>query len=533
MNTLSIFVILVFVIVVINGSNTNIVIEPSSVKSPLTSCIYSQQYSSIVCPDIFNSIQFYSKNNASTTSNSLTLLLLDGTFINKNNNAIMLPLNTNTFTMTAYSTIANVVFSGNEFGNIFLSQNSTNNSIAQISISNIQFQNITSTFSLFNFNTLQGGNVYPNITVNNCKFYNISGQGSSIFSLLNTIQTNDVSLVLGYVNVLNSTFTHIKNTAILNSVNYQVNINQVDVNRASIASNSLIGIKNANVSIVNSIFNNTETSARTLSLLGSNAFIQGSSFINNLNSGSISMLPSNTFQSPVLNITNCQFTGNQASDGGAVLAVGSKTTDINYPLVEINFSTFTENVANASITNGAGGALYFVNIDIIVQNTVFLENIATNDGASFYISQSTLALHNSTISQGHVLSETFGNGGGISSSDSRITITSSVLVNNSALSGNNIYCDGSTISVDDSNLQTNSNTDPNEMGLNCDSHCTLLDDVASVCSNKHPRSYWKYTIVVIVAVCAIAIFLYILYQKTKKPLPPIENDLTVHSPLIA
>jgi len=545
MNKLLLSLLLVFICIIqnIKSNDTTIIVQPTS--TPMTNCIFSKSYNTVECPDIYSSIYYYSNNiiNGTTTnSNTLTLLLLDGIYSSTYvNGGVSLPLNTNSFTMKPYiTTSSNVIFSGNSIGNIFLQQNITNNTMASINISNIQFQNISgdsSKFSLFNFNTLQGGVIIPNITIDSCQFNNISTGGNTLMALMNTIPADVLDTQFGIVNLINSSFTHLRNTAIINSQNYQINIDQILVQRVSSSSSPIISSRNSLATIINSKFNTTASSGRTISLVGTTTNIENCLFLNNLVGGAIDLLPSTLFQSPHLNISNCEFNGNQASDGGAILAVGSKTAYLPYPFIQIESSTFTENTANNSLeTNGAGGSLYLVNIDIVIQNTTFLQNIATNDGAAIYMSQTTLSLHNSTILDGHVISNTFGNGGGISSSDSTLTITYSSFINNTALSGNNIYCDGSSISIDESTLETNYlNSDPNDKGLNCDNtQCTFLGDVVNVCHKRH-HSYWKYSIVVIVAVFAIGIFLYILYQKSKKDTisSSIEPDLTVESPLIA
>eukprot|EP00210_Caulerpa_lentillifera_P004023 g3838.t1 len=167
-----------------------------------------------------------------------------------------------------------------------------------------------------------------------------------------------------------------------------------------------------------------------------------------------------------VNISTCKFEGNNATEGGAIVAnIGS--------IVSICNSSFLSNMADF------GGCLYGRSSTTNIQSSTFDKNWSSQSGGCFYFESSIanfksigLSLNNAikegggicltftsllTIENSHVDSNMAFNGGGIAAlSDSRLLCGRTTIFNNTAAQGGGLYFESNMKHIIIAELQTSS-----------------------------------------------------------------------------
>lgn len=197
----------------------------------------------------------------------------------------------------------------------------------------------------------------------------------------------------------------------------------------------------------------------------SSVTINSASFTNNVSStgGTGAAVIQNGGASSVWNISNSNFTGNQALAGGAgVMNSSSASTTFNFS--NCNFSTnfanngpggalriggsgtslnldsciVSGNTAASPGTGGTGGGIFFYplsgNGSISITNSTISGNLGAGNGAGVYIKisgASTAVITNTTIS-GNMVTNGISDGGGVAITAGLLTINNSTIFGNSA-----------------------------------------------------------------------------------------------------
>jgi len=179
-----------------------------------------------------------------------------------------------------------------------------------------------------------------------------------------------------------------------------------------------------------------------------------------------------------VSITNCVFTDNSASNGGAVYSVGNITN-----------STFTNNSASDD-----GGAVYYdYSSSSSITNSTFTNNSASDDGGAVYYDYSDSSI--SSITNSTFTNNSAYDGGAVSyyydrsDSDSSISsITNSTFTNNSAFNGGAVsydyYHSDSSISSITNSTFTNNSASNNGGAIYSDSSDSYSDSSDSSITNS-------------------------------------------------
>lgn len=150
------------------------------------------------------------------------------------------------------------------------------------------------------------------------------------------------------------------------------------------------------------------------------------------------------FNDTTLTVNNCTFTGNQANNSG-----GGGGID-NFHTLTVNDSTFTGNQANDDGNGTAGGGILNEAASITANNCTFTGNQAGGGGGIYdYVGVTTL--NNCTISGNQAV--IYG-GGGFYIYGSTLNLTNSIVCNNTASFGNNVFNAG-TFNQGNSLVDTN------------------------------------------------------------------------------
>ena len=197
-----------------------------------------------------------------------------------------------------------------------------------------------------------------------------------------------------------------------------------------IVGGSCIFLNSTDLTLDNCTFeDNVANNANTIYITenGRNVEIKKSHFINNreynINGkyGSIVVYGSN------VNITDCEFKGNNIHGNGSVLMVNNIIG-----LVNLNNNNFTNNTA------GNGGAIYIVsNPDAVLGNNRFINNTASVSGGAIY-SNALL-----TVIGGEFTNNTATNGGAIYAY--RVNADDVIFTNNTASNGGALYLTGNSV----------------------------------------------------------------------------------------
>lgn len=178
--------------------------------------------------------------------------------------------------------------------------------------------------------------------------------------------------------------------------------------------------------------------------------------------------------------TNCTFTGNQGTIGGAIYATNATVVQRTLTLTNCNFT-------NNSSTNGAGGAVYQLgSTNIGVTNCLFQMNTSSAEGGAlrYQTSNSTITITTSTFAENTAKG---GNGGGGVFIQGPATITDcTVRDNTSAIGGGGIWIQnggslvmrGSTVSGNKANSSVASGGGLFSQGPTTIENCTIHNNRA-------------------------------------------------------
>ena len=145
----------------------------------------------------------------------------------------------------------------------------------------------------------------------------------------------------------------------------------------------------------------------------------------------------------VLTVTNCIFSGNQATFGGAIH----------------NDSSATLNVSDSGFQNNSvteyGAAIASVDGTVTVTNSTFSNNHSSVDGGAVYGNQNT-GTNTMTVSNSTFAANTAdGAGGGIENYLGTLTVTNSTFVDNDAIYGGGVHSSAGTLTVANSTFSGN------------------------------------------------------------------------------
>ncbi len=147
----------------------------------------------------------------------------------------------------------------------------------------------------------------------------------------------------------------------------------------------------------------------------------------------------------VIDVTNTEFSGNQAPNGGAIwLAPGSRLSGSG--------AKFLNNKATA----GNGGAIYGAGNTVNLSTVTFSGNQATGNGGAVYATSSTISVLSGTLNNNQA---TTGSGGGLHLTGGTVTIGAIPITNNrAAMHGGGIYRSGGDLSLTGNSIMTNTAT---------------------------------------------------------------------------
>lgn len=321
--------------------------------------------------------------------------------------------------------------------------------------------NINNTTFTNNNATSNGGaiNVYS-VNVLSTIPYTIN-INNSIFTD-NIAKTNGGAIATQHLNLNNSTFTNNKagakggsiysaNTAKtmpVNINNSKFTQNTAGTNGGAVAITSLSMITNANFT------DNKAMLGGAIHASISNLTVTNSNFINNQENSATG--GGAIYSSANLNITNSNFTNNKAAiKGGAIFTTPSKnltisdskfdnnkaTNGTNYTYGGAIYTNGRVNLTNNEFTNNNasyGGAIYFTRNDTSnITNSKFINNVAANRGGAIYNNaSSTLEIKNTVFDKNSHTNTTKANsndyGGAAIFSEGGLHITSTNFTNNHA-----------------------------------------------------------------------------------------------------
>ncbi|PRP74098.1 Protein kinase domain containing protein, partial [Planoprotostelium fungivorum] len=200
-----------------------------------------------------------------------------------------------------------------------------------------------------------------------------------------------------------------------------------------------------NINVANSYVSNNNVGGGVIYLSGSFGIVTLSNTTFTGNSGvvTVSKIASGTG----INVYNCTFSNNQASNGGVLSVQGSMTQLVVYS------SAFLGNTAT-----GAGGSIWVFGTatpTVSVYDSIFNGNKAT-DGAAVYVStQTTIQIFRTTVTYNTASST----GGGISSrSPSSVYLEDVDMFHNAASKGAGVYINTPSLNVTGSRFNYNSAT---------------------------------------------------------------------------
>ena len=150
------------------------------------------------------------------------------------------------------------------------------------------------------------------------------------------------------------------------------------------------------------------------------------------------------FDTMVLKISNCNFNGNTAPEGGAIQAIGLN--------VAISNSVFTNNKVT-----GKGGAIAVQAVNVSIDNSNFISNIAEVNGGAIYLTGDKTTVSNSLFEKNMAIPDANklndGLGGAIYINSPKATIADNEFNLNTARNGSAIYYE-----VNGKNLYLSNNT---------------------------------------------------------------------------
>ena len=343
-----------------------------------------------------------------------------GIFISKDNFA----LNGNGHTIDGknLSRIFSIDANNITLSNLVLINGNSDNGGAVCSERTVTLNNIT---FIDNYATQHGGAVgfFANaiLNINNSRFIdNNAGSGSSIyvlngnFSLYNTEFTSNVHTKGGQV-ILNNATGLIDNATFANIVSNYTPAIQF--------------IKSKALTVLNSKFINLNAKISS-----------GAIYVKN---------------GGALYIRNCEFTNTTSSkNAGAILADIAGDNNLRQGNVSIIDTVFRDT------SSGFGGSFIQFGGKLLINNTEFINNHATYNGGSVYISYVDYAEVNDCnfTSNGVDIIEDYPTYGGAMAIDmSTITINNSRFVNNTASEGNAIYAYDASYTIKNSLFENNTN----------------------------------------------------------------------------
>ena len=295
-----------------------------------------------------------------------------------------------------------------------------------------------------NAETYAGIYLASTLTLNNVTFINnyATKQGGAIGLFGATLKCNNCRFIDNYADVGSSIFAMYSQTNIYDSYITSKMFNKV----------AQIFNENSMIYMENATFENISASyAPAIYLKASDASIINSSFINlkaNISVGAIG-----TKTGGNLYIKNCRFTNTTSSkNAGAILADIYGDSGYNGTVIIL------DTVFNATSSGFAGAYLQFGG-NLSMNNTVFVNDYATYNGGSVYISHVDGSFNNCTFdSNGVDLIEEYPTYGGAVFLDmSVINITGSKFFNNVASAGSAVYAYDTSYKIMDSTFENNTN----------------------------------------------------------------------------
>ncbi|WP_296894477.1 C1 family peptidase [uncultured Methanobrevibacter sp.] len=318
--------------------------------------------------------------------------------------------------------------------------------IFAIGANNVTLSNLI----LINGNADNGGAVYSEgtVTLNNVTFINnyATKMGGAVALLFDEVlNINNSKFIDNYADSGQSIFVMAGNLNIYNT-EFTSNVHAKD---------GQINLNQAICYIDNSTFTNIVSDyAPAIKLEKSKALtVLNSKFINltaNITSGAIAVKSGG-----VIFIRNCEFTNTTSSkNAGAILADITGDFGIYPGNVTIVDTVFRDT------SSGFGGAYIQFGGTLLINNTEFINNHATYNGGSVYISYVDNAEVNDCnfTSNGVDIIENYPTYGGAMVIDmSTITINNSRFVNNTASAGNGIYAYDASYVIKNSLFENNTN----------------------------------------------------------------------------
>lgn len=316
----------------------------------------------------------------------------------------------------------------------------------QSRIFNIVGNNVTiSNLVLINGNSDFGGAIFGSgkITLNNVTFINNTGSkvGGAVAYKGDLLSFDNCRFIDNYAE---------NGASLYFTVNTEVNINNTYVTSKVPNKFAQVMGESSKLIIDNVTFVNIVASyCPALHLTGSYATIRNSKFINltaNKTAGAIGIKEGGD-----TSIENCEFVNTTSSkDAGAIYAdiAGAANSDGNLTIINSLFE-------NAS--SGYGGALIQLGGKLLINNSDFINNKATFNGGSVYISFVGAIINNCSFYSNYVLVDYQSLGGALYSDYSELLVTKSRFINNTAFLGNAIYAIDTAYNITNSTFVNNTN----------------------------------------------------------------------------
>ncbi|WP_455645652.1 beta strand repeat-containing protein [Methanosphaera sp.] len=181
-----------------------------------------------------------------------------------------------------------------------------------------------------------------------------------------------------------------------------------------------------------------------------------------------------------INGQNSVLKGEHTITINANVIIGNLTLNHTRIIVESNRTFSGSNIVLANNSEGNGSAIYASNGTLIINNSTFTSNVATQHGGAIYVSNGTLIINNSTFTS-NVAS---GYAGAVYTQRSIGNISNSIFTNNSAKNGGVIVNIDGDVTLINSTFTNNSATNTGGV-VYIDSNLTVINCIFTNSSSDY------------------------------------------------
>ena len=295
-------------------------------------------------------------------------------------------------------------------------------------------------------NYMINGNGYTIDGANQARIFKIIGQNITILNL-NLINGYSDDSEVGGGAILSEATLNLKNVTFTN--NYARTGGSADLRNVTSISNCRFINSNAKfgggiystveVNVSNSEFIDSASKYAAAIYAENNLTLFNSTFKNlaaEETAGAIGVKEIN-----LVSVESCSFINTTAIKNGGAIYLDAGSDEEKFRTVLISNTSFTNS------SGDFGGALVQLNGVLNIEESEFTDNTADFNGGAIFISNTITQIENTNIEGNQITYEDYGNGGGIYSDASQLTIINSSFINNSL---NGIYAYDGDLTLNDS-----------------------------------------------------------------------------------